>query len=101
MRLLVQYLDGSVRPAILTAAFGTRLRVSIPAMDDAVEFKWASGQWQAENGDEVEIQFDAATDEFYRVSPTAWNEAIRHLTAPTFGIWSTSFAEPASAARVD
>ena len=100
MRLLVQYLDGSVRPAILTATFGTRLRASIPAMDDAAEFRWAAGRWHAENGEAVEIQFDAAMDEFFRVSAAAWNEAVRHLTASTFGILSRK-AERTSTACVN
>ena len=64
MRLLVRHLNGSLQAAILIATFGGKLRVSIPACDDAVGFRWVDGQWLAENGDAVEIHFDAAPDEF-------------------------------------
>src|ERR1035437_9670492 len=59
MRLLLRHLDGSLQAAILRATFGGNLRVSIPACDDAVGFRWVDGQWLAENGDAVEIHFDA------------------------------------------
>jgi len=65
MRLLVRHLNGSLQAAILIATFGGKLRVSIPACDDAVGFRWVDGQWLAENGNAVEIHFDAAPDEFY------------------------------------
>jgi len=65
MRLLVRDLDGSLQAAILIAMFGGYLRVSVPGRDDTVEFRRADGQWLAENGDPVEIQFDAAPEKFY------------------------------------
>ena len=58
LRLLVRHMDGSRQEAILMAILGSQLRVSIPASDDAVEFRWAEGHWQAENGEPVEIEFD-------------------------------------------
>ena len=65
MRLLIRHVDGFFQAAILMAVFGAHLRVSIPGGDDAVGFRWADGQWLAENGDTVEIQFDAAPEDFY------------------------------------
>jgi hypothetical protein len=53
-------MDGSRQEAILMAILGSQLRVSIPAYDDAVEFRWAEGHWQGENGEPVEIEFDNA-----------------------------------------
>jgi hypothetical protein len=60
LRLLVRHIDGSSQEAILMAIFGSQLRVSMPALDDAVEFRWAEGHWQAENGEPVDIEFDHA-----------------------------------------
>lgn len=65
MQLIIRYRDGSLQAAILLATYGGRLRVSIPTSDDAVEFRWAGARWLTENGRTVEIEFDAAPDEFY------------------------------------
>jgi hypothetical protein len=65
MRLLVRHFDGSLQAAILIAMCGGYLRVSVPGYDDAVEIRWADGQWLAENGEVVKLQFDPAPEEFY------------------------------------
>jgi hypothetical protein len=65
MRLLIRYLDGSFGAAIPMATIGGRLRVAVAGSDDVVEFRFADGRWLAENGQAVEIEFDAAPDEFY------------------------------------
>jgi hypothetical protein len=66
MRLLVRHFDGSLQAAILMAMFGGHLRVSVSGGDDAAEIRWADGQWLAENGDAVKLQFDPAPEEFCR-----------------------------------
>ena len=64
MRLIVRHPDGSIQAAIMVATIGARMRAFVPGCDDAVEFRLADGRWLAENGQAVEIRFDAADDEF-------------------------------------
>ena len=58
--MLIRYSDSTVQAAILLAAIGSRVRAAVPGSDDAVEFTWTSERWLAENGQAVEIEFDAA-----------------------------------------
>ncbi|MBZ5585097.1 MAG: hypothetical protein LAQ30_23375 [Acidobacteriia bacterium] len=101
MRLLLRFRDGSLQAAILMALFGSHLRVFIPACDDAVEFRWAGGQWQAENGEPVEIQFNAAREEFHWSAQAALDQPMTGPNAPGSGFWSPYWATAPSAAHVD
>ncbi len=71
MRLLIRYINGSVGAAILIATIGNRLRVAVPGNEDIVEFRQLEGQWLAENGQAVAIEFDPGPDEFSRWADVA------------------------------
>ncbi len=64
MRLIIQCPDGSLRPTIIIAMIGTRMRASVPGCDDALEFRLDDGRWLAENGEVVEMQFEVADHKF-------------------------------------
>jgi hypothetical protein len=65
MRLLVEYADGFLEPAILTAWFGDNLRVFLPGYDDVVSFRRVGSHWRTDAGDAVEIHVNAPPAEFF------------------------------------
>ncbi len=95
MRLLVKYPDGSLQAAILMAILGNRLRVFTSGCDDTVEFRWADGRWQAENGEPAEIQFGAPESEFHWSAESVLGGTADFPQTPAFGAW---FAREAPAA---
>jgi hypothetical protein len=101
MPLLIFHVDGSIQAAILMAIYGKRVRASIPAFDDAVEFQWEDGQWKAEDSEPVEIQFDATPDEFNRRAQAAVREPVSPLDALEPGSWPACKAAVVSWVRVN
>jgi hypothetical protein len=101
MRLLVRHPDGSIEAAILIAVFGGTLRVSTPGADDAMEFRWAKSQWLAENGDAVELQFDAAPEAFqWCVRQSVWARQS-DLRQRMRNSWAACWPAPAPTATVN
>ena len=101
MRLLVRYLDGCLQAAIPIAMFDGRLRVAIPGCDDAVGFRWANGQWLAEDGGPVEIQFDTAPEEFYWCVQQAAKARQMAHDSRTLEPWATYGLHAPFVARVN
>ncbi len=102
MRLLVRHLDGSLQAAILMTILGRHLRVSLPGCDDAVGFRWADRQWLAENGDAVEIQFDAGPEEFYWcVQQAAEARQVAKIHARMLEPWTPHGLDSATVALVN
>jgi hypothetical protein len=66
MRLLIRYVDGSIRIAMFLAVIGSRIRVALPGSDDAVEYPWAGGAWCDESCAPVEIEFEPSEGAFDR-----------------------------------
>ncbi len=82
MRLLVQFLDGSIKAAILGASLGSRLRVFIPGSEDTVEFRWEGGRWVAADGAPVELRFEPPEHEFLLHAHSAPDETSNPLNRP-------------------
>ncbi len=83
------------------AIYGNHLRVSIPAFEDAVEISWVDGQWKAESGEVVEIEFDAAPEEFRWRNQIALEEAIIGLNRMDIGPCFDPGSRRASTIRIN
>lgn len=57
MKMLIHFLDGRRKPAVLLAASGDAVRVAIPGCDDSIEFRLRAGHWWSETYDPVNIEF--------------------------------------------
>ncbi len=64
MRILIRYLDGSLRAAMVLAVLGNRLRVALPGCEDVEELRWADRQWLNEDCHPVEIEFSPDPEAF-------------------------------------
>ena len=92
MRLLIQFIDGSVEAAIFAAALGSRMRVFIPGAEDAVELRWDGGRWFAENGEPVQVRFEPPAEEFLLCAESATNEQAGPLNPSPILIGKTAGA---------
>ncbi len=101
MRLAIRFADGSPRPAILLIAIGTRIRVSIPGFDDAVEFRLENGHWFDEAGNLVAIDFDLPEREFASFVQESADACGDRSDALDIQLWSLCVPKRSSVLRVN
>ncbi len=101
MRLAVRFTDGSLRPAILLMAIGTRMRVSIPGFDDAVELRAENGHWFDEAGSVVAVEFDLPEREFASLVQETADACDNRSDALEIHLWSVCVPKRSSLLRVN
>ncbi len=101
MRMLLHWRDGSILPAILISTVGDRLRVAIPACEDAVDFRWADGRWIDETGEVADIQFDAEPEVFDLCMQLSAEKGKKMESLPSFDFGRAPVATPFQSAVVN
>lgn len=75
MRITIRTWAGAERDGVLLCRHGLAMRVAVLDGDDTMEMRFRGGQWFAENGELVEIEFHPAKVEG-EVLPWAGDEPI-------------------------
>jgi hypothetical protein len=100
MRLIIEYPDGSLRPAMIMAMMGDRMRASLPGCEDAVEFRLADGRWLAENGDVVRPYFKVSDSQFQAVVQHTAEACDDRADALEVHLWSICVPQPHSSTPI-
>lgn len=75
-RVTIRFWDGTECEAFLLLSHGLNVRLAVWGSDDALEFRYQGGQWFAESGQHVELEFHGEpADEYADLALDAWGES--------------------------